>query len=450
MRFKTLDTVVKYICEVGGRDFNHKNYGVVLKVCVNTLSDLNLFTQIPNYKTVKLVVNKNLTARMPDDTLRPLKIGKLIDGRISEIRYAQEIVLNNLDEIVCDEPKEKETVRRQVCWFEDKEVEVPGTPATLTINWVNQPENIGLFNGRIYGENPSMYFDTSITEPVYFPNVLQAILPIGGTLEETAEIFTNWLNWYFENATTTDPSGATLSATVNGTEVTIVTSIGTTFFNGAFPQTGFRIFDQRLWFNNVQQVYFLDGGTDSNIVIEKVQVCEMRDVEVECKAPAKKQTNQVDRNYTPYENFGYMPVNAGLSGIYAAFLGYNELRGGKAYYEVYGQRPYPALNGYFNYDLVKGIIKFEMGHTEPDDEYLFMYRTEMQEVDGSKVVPVETENMLLYRCKELIFAKSSIEEQRNRGTYELEYSRIKRLYNKMTLEEWEAAIGGYKFSSIKR
>lgn len=270
MRFKTLDTVVKYICEVGGRDFNHKNYGVVLKVCVNTLSDLNLFTQIPNYKTVKLVVNKNLTARMPEDTLRPLKIGKLIDGRISEIRYAQSIVMG--------------------------------------------------------------YDDTK-------------------------------------------------------------------------------------------------------------DHCD-------CVEPTDSAVN--DRNYTPYENFGYMPVNAGLSGIYAAFLGYNELRGGKAYYEVYGQRPYPALNGYFNYDLVKGIIKFEMGHTEPDDEYLFMYRTEMQEVDGSKVVPVETENMLLYRCKELIFAKSSIEEQRNRATYELEYSRIKRLYNKMTLEEWEAAIGGYKFSSIKR
>jgi len=446
MRFKTLDTVVKYICEVGGRDFNHKNYGVVLKVCVNTLSDLNLFTQIPNYKTVKLVVNKNLTARMPEDTLRPLKIGKLIDGRISEIRYAQEIVLNNLDEIVCDEPKEKETVRRQVCWFEDKEVEVPGTPATLTLEFINLPQNFDLFNGFLYGSDSGFFWRNSISEPVYSAT---SQLPIRGTLAENAQEFVDWFNWNVANYPTTDPSGATLSASCVGAEITIVTNTGTTFFNGN-SQTGFRLTDQYLWFGETDETYSLSGGTDNNIIIEKVQVCEMRDVEVECKAPAKKQTNQVDRNYTPYENFGYMPVNAGLSGIYAAFLGYNELRGGKAYYEVYGQRPYPALNGYFNYDLVKGIIKFEMGHTEPDDEYLFMYRTEMQEVDGSKVVPVETENMLLYRCKELIFAKSSIEEQRNRGTYEIEYSRIKRLYNKMTLEEWEAAIGGYKFSSIKR
>ena len=188
----------------------------------------------------------------------------------------------DVDKVCCDDiakvwflmrfiDRAKSVYVKEVCREETETIIVEGQPATLILEWIGVPENFDLFNGRFYGLDDGFAWRDSISSPQYgqFSQI-----PIRPTLEENAQEFVDWINWYGQNIPTTDPSGATISASLNGTTITFTTSIGTSFFNGA-SQLGFRIVDQRLWFgSNPNQLYFLDGGTDDTTETVTTEVCE--------------------------------------------------------------------------------------------------------------------------------------------------------------------------------
>jgi hypothetical protein len=138
--------------------------------------------------------------------------------------------------------------------------------------------------------------------------------------------------------------------------------------------------------------------------------------------------------------------------IYSRQLAQNNLNlpnSGQAYYEQYTARPYPARWGFYNLDLAKGVLRLSYNF-EHGEKIVIIYSTDMVEVEGAKVVAVEWFDMLLYRCKELIWNRNSVDGTRQRQLYEREYTRIKKIYNKTTHEEWRRAIMKVKYSGVKR
>lgn len=138
--------------------------------------------------------------------------------------------------------------------------------------------------------------------------------------------------------------------------------------------------------------------------------------------------------------------------IYSRQLAQNNLNlpnSGQAYYEQYTARPYPARWGFYNLDLAKGVMRLTHNF-EHDEKVVIIYSTDMVEIEGAKVVAVEWFDMLLYRCKELIWNRNSVDGTRQRQLYEREYTRIKKIYNKTTHEEWRRAIMKVKYSGVKR
>lgn len=100
-RFTTLDQVVKDICEIGGDDYDHKSYGKVLKVCVNTLRGFNLYSSTPYVKTEEFEVLPNNTVLLPRNALDVVRVGKNDRcGEIEEIFYSKDLSMDakNIEE----------------------------------------------------------------------------------------------------------------------------------------------------------------------------------------------------------------------------------------------------------------------------------------------------------------------------------------------------------------
>jgi len=100
-RFTTLDQVVKDICEIGGDDYDHKSYGKVLKVCVNTLRGFNLYSSTPYVKTEEFEVMPNNTVLLPKNALDVVRVGKKDRcGEIEEIFYSKDLSMDakNIEE----------------------------------------------------------------------------------------------------------------------------------------------------------------------------------------------------------------------------------------------------------------------------------------------------------------------------------------------------------------
>lgn len=259
MRFDTLDQVVKDAIELGGADYSHRHYGSALKVAVRVLQDLSIFSVLPNHKTVSLTVSPILTARVPKDCLRPVKVGRCQNGLLYELFYNNDICTQDKSKLHC----------------------------TCSNNTPQETDDVVL---DTYGGGACGYCS---------------------------------------------------------------------FYN--------------LYSNN---------------------------------HPIKFQ-------------------------------------------EVYTLRPYPPMVGTFKYDYENDLIQFGSG-VEPGDEILLMYKTDIQFRDGAAVVPVYCFDAIMYRVKELVFSRTPSEEERNRSRYEQAYRRIRKVFNKMTAQDWEEAIGGYKYSAPKR
>jgi hypothetical protein len=609
MRFDTLDQLVKDICEIGGGDMQHKNYGSVLKLCVRTLQDLNLFTQIPNYKTVELEVRGNLTAVMPNDVLRPIKIGKCVNGKLVEVRYSADICMPLRGIQECCECEEEVKV------YETVEVGSEGGGTGLCDYTALMPEfcsyqasNIFLVN-RVCFTFPSVfevndevskciYFDVDIDGFVGTQDELvkcsQGSLPLTGgfVLSVFSEIaglapsgdeghnfmtsvgteLTRCLNYFkgtfngefgletpvyiriskTENVTNLDDISISFLKTYDGnvtiTEDEILIEI-TDFIkdrfqvningdwvdktveltNGAWSVsdsrddiTAWRIVDEdgepvgsetpvqstcsrylpegyilEVFINNewvdvtdevdgdrwerlqsadniglwrvVQEaenedglIVIATGSVESDCddaPIPSVSYQRLKSIESRkpacdtkgkcntCKKPQKTATApgfNIDTRFIPES-----VLQGNLVANLDAFYNFNNVRSIQRFTERFGEKPYPALAGWFNYDLVQRIIKLD-GNWSEGDCLLFMYKTEMQELDGTKVVPVECFKMLLYACKEMLWSRNRPDMATQRQLFETEYNRIRRLYNKMTVDEWEAAMYGYRNSSIKR
>lgn len=119
------------------------------------------------------------------------------------------------------------------------------------------------------------------------------------------------------------------------------------------------------------------------------------------------------------------------------------------FYEDYSVRPYQTVAGYFNYDLQNERIIFSSdSNVQPEDEVLLMYKSSMQSKDKVKAIPVEYFEYLRYSVmEELGDVRMSA---RNKREAERQEQKIIKSYNRLTAEEWEAAISGYKYSAPKR
>jgi hypothetical protein len=118
-------------------------------------------------------------------------------------------------------------------------------------------------------------------------------------------------------------------------------------------------------------------------------------------------------------------------------------------YTNYTSRPYQTRVGWFKFEYDKDRIVFDpKSNIEPDSEIVLTYKSSMQKINGGIVVPLECWEMLDYAVQAK-FGDARL-KQWNTSKSETEEQALVRLYNKMTPEEWEAAISGYKYLGIKR
>lgn len=90
MKYRALDIVVKDLCEVIG-DYEHKKYVQVMKECVRMLERFNVFHESPYYRSTTLVVSSIYTAEIPEDCVKPIKVGVCINNHIHSFYYNAEL-----------------------------------------------------------------------------------------------------------------------------------------------------------------------------------------------------------------------------------------------------------------------------------------------------------------------------------------------------------------------
>lgn len=90
MKYRTLDTTVRDLCEIIG-DHDHKKYVDVMKACVRMLERFNIFHESPYLRSTSLVVSNNYTVQLPSDCVKPVKVGICIDNHIHSFYYNPEL-----------------------------------------------------------------------------------------------------------------------------------------------------------------------------------------------------------------------------------------------------------------------------------------------------------------------------------------------------------------------
>lgn len=112
----------------------------------------------------------------------------------------------------------------------------------------------------------------------------------------------------------------------------------------------------------------------------------------------------------------------------SGFYFYNAFRGGNFLGELYGMGRSVRNAGAYNIDRRSGIIY--IGSLIPKDAELVVEYQADETIDGLCLVPVEMKKMLEYYAKSEWYADYNItQSQINRNKYEMEYNKIKRLYN---------------------
>jgi hypothetical protein len=90
MRYRPLEIYVNDICEAIGDD-NYKKFTKVLKSCARFLERFNCFHETPYYRSIGIPVSNNYTATLPDDCMKPIKVGLCINGKIRGFYYNQDL-----------------------------------------------------------------------------------------------------------------------------------------------------------------------------------------------------------------------------------------------------------------------------------------------------------------------------------------------------------------------
>lgn len=129
MIYRDLDSIVYSICELIGDD-NHKKYAKVLKSCARFMERFNCFHSTPYFRSTNLKVSNNYTVQMPEDCMRPIKVGICIDGKIRGFYYNQELCAPN------DSPPS--------CTCDDNESVATSTPCAFCCypNYYNNPSAV--------------------------------------------------------------------------------------------------------------------------------------------------------------------------------------------------------------------------------------------------------------------------------------------------------------------
>lgn len=593
-RFTTLDQVVKDICEIGGDDYDHKSYGKVLKVCVNTLRGFNLYSSTPYVKTEEFEVLPNNTVLLPRNALDVVRVGKNDRcGEIEEIFYSKDLSMDakNIEEhcecsgkvqvietietgtgeTLCDYRVEGIDLGEEVCEYSyepingvenpifvcnilDDQFTIKGNSNFDTVAKIRILKNVTeiLYNERIRDVQDLEI----VTKTELLEMISDSILTdVSGDIEfiPTSDGFKIVSNGISENSITVElyvGSGNILGYPINLYSGIEYSTSGNFNSNGAQTSTGIRNAtlrlnntytfevlindswsDQTSYVNNGKWI-LQDGNSTATVwIIKDSNGNEITsgDVTVECEGEGnaktfevningewEDETDNVSENGTwslsnttdivtewryrdsegepsePIEiegvcrvdlqrqevskwvdskvecdnkgrckscgNFVPTYTTAWYGGwyssapIYSRQLAQNNLNlpnSGQAYYEQYTARPYPAKWGFYNLDLAKGVMRLTHNF-EHGEKVVIIYSTDMVEIEGAKVVAVEWFDMLLYRCKELIWNRNSVDGTRQRQLYEREYTRIKKIYNKTTHEEWRRAIMKVKYSGVKR
>lgn len=577
-RFTTLDQVVKDICEIGGDDYDHKSYGKVLKVCVNTLRGFNLYSSTPYVKTEEFEVLPNNTVLLPRNALDVVRVGKNDRcGEIEEIFYSKDLSMDakNIEEhcecsgkvqvietietgtgeTLCDYRVEGiDLGSEEVCEYSYEPIQLCQLDS-MTINYgigdLTSSQNIGIGMGLTIQEVDkeikidqniitfqdikdaidsfsSTYISITYTEegiititrlkclsyPIYFAinfndeseneNFI-VTKPVTATHSFTQTLgvkfgmysyinilpvvpytFEVMINESWSNQTANVANGSWSMSNTEGTATLwrikdlngVIVNSGSvivqcegeglkTFevnINGEWEDETNNVSEEGTWellntTDIVTEWRYVDSegnpGEPTPIVgvcrvdLQRQEVSKWVDSKVECdnKGRCKSCGNFVPTYTTAWYGGWYSSAP-----IYSRQLAQNNLNlpnSGQAYYEQYTARPYPARWGFYNLDLAKGVLRLSYNF-EHDEKVVIIYSTDMVEIEGAKVIAVEWFDMLLYRCKELIWNRNSVDGTRQRQLYEREYTRIKKIYNKTTHEEWRRAIMKVKYSGVKR
>ena len=603
-RFTTLDQVVKDICEIGGDDYDHKSYGKVLKVCVNTLRGFNLYSSTPYVKTEEFEVMPNNTVLLPKNALDVVRVGKKDRcGEIEEIFYSKDLSMDakNIEEHCQCSGKVQviETIEtgtgETLCDYRVEGIDlgsestcdyiIPNANLTIYRNWIeiefieefvyegtwdengygnfylqlnegsgndtyilygNEIDSLSSFDNGFYtlklkdvvdyfysqyliSSNPTLPTMVIDKNKMLFTYTRFYLFPVfrinienkstNKTPNDLKDIFTyttnsnsvhystdnsNYLmfNWSWQTTTYyvlyVNINGEWVDETSNvdnGTwSLNNTTDIVTTYelrnttnynpdftgdvgsiceggnsksfevlINGEWIDKTNEVTEQGIWelLNTTDEVtawrYVDSEGEgeptpivgDCRVDLQRQEVSKWVDNNIECDTNGRCKSCG---NFVPTYTTAWYGGWYSSAPIYSRQLAQSNLNlpnSGQAYYEQYTARPYPARWGFYNLDLAKGVMRLTHNF-EHGEKVVIIYSTDMVEIEGAKVVAVEWFDMLLYRCKELIWNRNSVDGTRQRQLYEREYTRIKKIYNKTTQEEWRRAIMKVKYSGVKR
>lgn len=599
-RFTTLDQVVKDICEIGGDDYDHKSYGKVLKVCVNTLRGFNLYSSTPYVKTEEFEVMPNNTVLLPKNALDVVRVGKKDRcGEIEEIFYSKDLsmdaknieehcqcsgkvqvietietgigdtlcnyVVEGIDlgsETLCNYSLQGnnldglwlkytfvDTITYENSWDDngygdialsiyrigfteiyvlkgedlDAMASISGTTYTINTNdilsyfynqyllnsnpnkplmiiednimyfkylgGVNTEYNMLIIRNKSIIRNPSNLADWFSVETLSINRLLNVfdsdyILFSWNPQDITVELFINVNgnyekvlfdeNYYWESLNSSDNITDYYFYNVGTSQIIEEGTV-----NASCEVVNPKTFEVNINGEWVDETSNVDNGTWSlNNTTDEVTAWRYKDSEGEpseptpiegvCRVDLQRQevSKWVDNNiecdtngrckscgnFVPTYSTAWYGGWYSSAPIYSRQLAQSNLNlpnSGQAYYEQYTARPYPARWGFYNLDLAKGVMRLTHNF-EHGEKVVIIYSTDMVEIEGAKVVAVEWFDMLLYRCKELIWNRNSVDGTRQRQLYEREYTRIKKIYNKTTHEEWRRAIMKVKYSGVKR
>jgi hypothetical protein len=530
-RFTTLDQVVKDICEIGGDDYDHKSYGKVLKVCVNTLRGFNLYSSTPYVKTEEFEVLPNNTVLLPKNALDVVRVGKNDRcGEIEEIFYSKDLSMDakNIEEhcecsgkvqvietietgtgeTLCDYIVEgidlgsgdnieyetiiifAETFEMQNGWVGDgiQNCCVLQNITSGVITNIVEIKALELNNASSVSSGIYTISGSQIATMVYDKLSILALPNYTIVLDNNILTITtnnDWLYFGLSNRSTSSyskyPTGEFyFTWTTNGDIASDIFVDNYKYFlilpfkeplysfevniNGEWEDETDNVSENGTWSlsnttNIVTEWRYRDSegnpGEPTPIVgvcrvdLQRQEVSKWVDNNIECDTNGRCKSCG---NFVPTYTTAWYGGWYSSAPIYSRQLAQNNLNlpnSGQAYYEQYTARPYPAKWGFYNLDLAKGVMRLTHNF-EHDEKVVIIYSTDMVEIEGAKVVAVEWFDMLLYRCKELIWNRNSVDGTRQRQLYEREYTRIKKIYNKTTHEEWRRAIMKVKYSGVKR
>lgn len=113
MIYEQLHTLVRDICEVGLKDYEHRMFMPVMKNTVRALRKLNMIV-LPTIRTYELEVSDTLSLFLPEESIMPLKAGFCKGDTVYQVFINDEICAEHGDaHCTCEEDKKKATELEQ-------------------------------------------------------------------------------------------------------------------------------------------------------------------------------------------------------------------------------------------------------------------------------------------------------------------------------------------------